>query len=273
MLAYAAGTYLMIVLTGAMLLVRELQLAGQDPSFAEALCWQALVHGLWLPVAGLVWLIFRRLGANRKSFARYIALGCVAIPLHAVPTTFIDISYSMPAALDLPAQALSRVQLDLLTYSAFALLAVAAEFQRRAATGAEEASALALALETARRSLVPRSEELGRLMVSTGSRRVLVALDQVEWFGSAGNYVVVNWQEQEGLMRRTLQSLETELNPRIFARSHRGVIVNLAKVESAQAVADGSWRLIMASGGEVTVSRTYRDHILDRLNEPIARPS
>ena len=94
----------------------------------------------------------------------------------------------------------------------------------------------------------------------------------MEWFGSPGNYVVVNWQGREGLIRQTLQSLEQRLDPQIFARSHRSAIVNLAKVESAQSLSDGSWRLGMASGAELVASRTYRDRLLDRLRESDVRP-
>jgi DNA-binding LytR/AlgR family response regulator len=95
----------------------------------------------------------------------------------------------------------------------------------------------------------------------------------VEWFGSAANYVVVNWNGREGLIRQTLQSLEQELDPRLFARSHRTTIANLAKVEDAEPMADGSWRLKMESGTELVVGRTYRDAILQRLKSPAPRPA
>jgi DNA-binding LytR/AlgR family response regulator len=92
-----------------------------------------------------------------------------------------------------------------------------------------------------------------------------VAVDEVEWFGSAGNYVVVNWGGQDGLIRRTMQSLERELDPLVFARAHRGAIVNLRNVSTAETLSDGSWKLSLHSGAEVLVSRKYRDDILNRL--------
>jgi DNA-binding LytR/AlgR family response regulator len=90
-------------------------------------------------------------------------------------------------------------------------------------------------------------------------------VEEVEWFGSAGNYVVVNWENREGLVRRTLKSLERELDPLVFARAHRGTIVNLRKVCSAETLSDGSWKLSLQSGAETVVSRKYRDDILHRL--------
>ncbi len=107
-------------------------------------------------------------------------------------------------------------------------------------------------------------------MVAVGSRQLVVPLEDVEWFGAAANYVVVNWASHEGLIRQTLQALEKQLDPRTFARAHRGTIVNLTKVGGAESLSDGSWRLIMASGAEIVVSRTYRDAILERLGKAAA---
>jgi DNA-binding LytR/AlgR family response regulator len=102
-------------------------------------------------------------------------------------------------------------------------------------------------------------------MVMAGSRRMPVAIAEVEWFGAADNYVVVHWSGREGLLRATLQSLEARLDPRVFARAHRSALVNLAHVREAQPLSDGSWRLTLASGGEVVTSRTYREDVLRRL--------
>lgn len=268
MAALGACAYAVTVLAAAFLLFRQQQLAGENPAFGRMLAWQAVVYALWLPFAAAVWRLFRRSGATLRAVRRFALLGLAAVPAHAVVATFIDISFSRPGSADLVGMVVGRAQIDILVYAAFAILGVAAVFQRQAADEAEAAASLARALNAARASLDEmRGKDTAdpRLMVATGSRRALVALDEVEWFGSAGNYVVVNWQGREGLVRQTLQSLEAGLDRNLFARSHRGTIVNLAKVEAAQSLSDGSWRLTMASGAELVVSRTYRDLILGRL--------
>jgi DNA-binding LytR/AlgR family response regulator len=144
---------------------------------------------------------------------------------------------------------------------------MAAALRRRADEEALAAAEIAHALAAARSALEVEAPdtERPRLMVSTGTKRTLVAVEEVEWFGSAGNYVVVNWGGHEGLLRRTLQSLEHELDSQVFARAHRGSIVNLRKVSAAEALSDGSWKLSLQSGAELVVSRKYRDDILHRL--------
>jgi DNA-binding LytR/AlgR family response regulator len=140
--------------------------------------------------------------------------------------------------------------------------------RKRALTAETLGRQLTAALDEARASANKReadSEETQMLMVSVGRRRVPVGVNDVEWFSSAGNYVVVNWSKQEGLIRETLQSLEQRLPGRIFARVHRTTIVNLSKVTETASLADGSWRLCLQSGMEVVASRSYRDQVLERL--------
>ncbi|HEX8641313.1 MAG TPA: LytTR family DNA-binding domain-containing protein [Allosphingosinicella sp.] len=275
MAAFGAYAYVIAVAAAAFLLFRQQQLAGQDPSFGRMVAWQALVYALWLPFAALIWLWFRRAPVASAAVRHFVLLGIVAVPTHAIAATFVDIRFSEPGGADLVAMAAARAQLNVLIYSAFAALAVAALFQRKAAEEAEAAAEIARTLDAAGETLAAmqsQRQDHDRLMVATGSSQTMVPLEAVEWFGSAGNYVVVNWQGREGLLRQTLQSLEQRLDPRLFARSHRGTIVNLAKVEGAQSLSDGSWRLTMSTGAELVVSRTYRDLILERLGRSASRP-
>jgi DNA-binding LytR/AlgR family response regulator len=260
MLAFAAGSYLITVLTAGLILFRWERAESQVVVFA----WQALVYVVWLPVAAIVWTIFKRHGLGDRAVRNFILIGVIAVPAHAVLMTFVDIKFGSQ---DLIALVLARFQADTLTYAAFGVVAMAAALRRRADEEALAAAEITQALTAARSALEAQSPDAAspRLLVSTGTKRILVGNEEVEWFGSAGNYVVVNWAGREGLLRRTLQSLQHELDPLVFARAHRGTIVNLRKVSAAEALSDGSWKLSLQSGGEVVVSRKYRDDILHRL--------
>lgn len=273
--ASATLVFLVTIVTSAFLLFRQQQLAEQDPQFGRTLLWQAASYSPWIPFAWLLWRLFGKARLSRATVGRYLLLGLVAVPTHAFAATVVDIGFSRPGGADLVALAAQRAQLDILIYSAFGLLAIAADFQRTARDEAEISVALKQALEAARRgrpetSAVSAAE---RLMVSVGQKRVPVEIGKVEWFGSAGNYVVVNWDGREGLIRQTLQSLEHRLDPHVFARSHRTIIVNLSRVASAQPLSDGSWRLITTSGTELVASGTYRDEIKARLERAPVRPA
>jgi DNA-binding LytR/AlgR family response regulator len=164
----------------------------------------------------------------------------------------------------------------ILLYTAVAAVGVAAAHHRQAARAQVRADALEAALATARQALARATAGTRpptRLMVATGPRRVPVALAEVEWFEAAGNYVVVHWDEREGLVRETLQGLEARLDPAVFARGHRSTLVNLARVRETRSLSDGSWRLTLASGAELVVSRTYRDALLSRLGRAAQEPN
>lgn len=270
-MAFAASAYVVTVVTGAVVLFRQQQLAEQLPSFTTVLAWQSIVHGLWLPVAALVWMFFRRDAVTGRAIVKFALLGLIAIPTHALFATMIDIAFSKPGGADLVGLAVARLQLNTLTYASFGLVAGAAALRRIATDRASALREITAALEQAQKR-TGNSAASATLPVTIGPKRSAVPLHEVEWFGSASNYVVVNWAGREALMRRTLQSLEQELDPMLFARSHRSTIVNLGKVAAAEPLSDGSWRLSMNSGAEVVVSRTYRDDILQRLRETDVRP-
>lgn len=141
-------------------------------------------------------------------------------------------------------------------------MGLAAAYWRSAREARDRIAVLTAALSQAR-TLEPDQNQ--RILVSTGRTRASIPVGDIEWFASAGNYVVVNWDGKEGLISDTLQALEARLDPRLFTRSHRSSLINLARVGQVQPLSDGAWRLTMASGAELVVSRTYRDAVLEKL--------
>lgn len=237
-----------------------------------SLVWQGSIYGLWLPVAGVVALILRRFGAGGRAFGATTAAMLVLVPLAALSTTWIDLSYRGADMAGWAERALWRLPVAILLYTAIVAVGFAAAHRQRAVEARRRAEVLerdlAAALEAARAAA--RTETPQRLMVMAGSRKVPVDLADVEWFAAAGNYVVVHWStvegaEREGLLRETMRALEARLDPAVFARSHRSTLVNLARVAQAQSLSDGSWKLTLTSGAELVVSRTYRDDLLSRL--------
>jgi hypothetical protein len=273
-LAFGGYAYSVTVAVSALFLVRGREAKGLPADYAEALVWQGTAYALWAPVAGFCWIVFRRLGVRPAGVMAFLLLGWLVVPLHALARAAVDASFSPYATLaDLPQLLEERLPVGILIYSALGAVGAALELRRRADEQARRAEALEQALELARQRLSARAEERAaegaptpeRLMVSMGSKRAPVDPGEVEWFGSAGNYVVVNWNGREGLIRDTLQALEQRLDPAVFARSHRSTIINLARVRETASLSDGSWRVVMQSGAELVASRTYRDEILRRL--------
>lgn len=265
--AFTAYSWLATTVSAAWFARRFATERGIPLDVPTSLAWQGAVYAAWLPAAGLVWWALRRFGVGLRGLIASFAAGAVAVPLEALASTLIDRLFIGGG--DLAGRALGRVPVCILLYTAVVAVGLAAVHHRRAAEARARNALLETALAEARAVAAPSetAPEAApeRLMVMAGSRRVPVEVSEVEWFGAADNYVVVHWSGREGLLRATLQSLETRLDPRLFARAHRSALVNLAHVREAQPLSDGSWRLVLASGAEVVTSRTYREKVLRRL--------
>lgn len=265
--AFAVYSYVASTICAAWF-IRHGAAADAPVSLGRSLLWQGLVYGLWIPPAILVWLILKRFGPGARAI---LVLGAATAPvtiLNAFGAAGIGLVFGATSwtYADWAGRALGHGPVALLLFTAVAMVGLAAAHWQRAVEARDEAERLQGALETARLALVDHGgDRPGRLLVSAGSRRVSVEIRDVEWFASAGNYVVVHWAGREGLMRDTLAALEQRLDPAVFARSHRSSLVNLARVAEARPLSDGSWRLTLASGADLVVSRTHRDAILTRL--------
>ena len=86
-----------------------------------------------------------------------------------------------------------------------------------------------------------------------------VEVDTIERIEAAGDYMVIYTADNSRILRETMKDLERRLDPRIFQRVHRSWIVNLNLVRQVRPHTNGECFLVLESGAEVKVSRSYRD--------------
>jgi two-component system LytT family response regulator len=102
---------------------------------------------------------------------------------------------------------------------------------------------------------------LVQLSVKTGSRTDLVAVDDIQYFQAEGAYVQVVTNAKTYLVTEPIYELESALDPEMFSRVHRSVIVNTKYIKSIQSLLNGDHILILQNGKEIRASRTYREKI------------
>jgi two-component system LytT family response regulator len=86
-----------------------------------------------------------------------------------------------------------------------------------------------------------------------------VDVDSIEHIEAAGDYMIIATGDNSFVLRETMKDLERRLDPRVFQRVHRSTIVNLDQVRQVKPHTNGECFLVLDSGAEVKVSRSYRD--------------
>ena len=71
--------------------------------------------------------------------------------------------------------------------------------------------------------------------------------------------MIISTGDNSLVLRETMKDLERRLDPRTFQRVHRSTIVNLDQVRQVKPHTNGECFLILESGAQVKVSRSYRD--------------
>lgn len=86
-----------------------------------------------------------------------------------------------------------------------------------------------------------------------------VDVETIEHIEAAGDYMCIYTGDNSLILRETMKDLERRLDPRAFQRVHRSTIVNLDLVRQVKPHTNGECFLVLESGAEVKVSRSYRD--------------
>lgn len=86
-----------------------------------------------------------------------------------------------------------------------------------------------------------------------------VDVESIERIDAAGDYMCIYTGDNTLILRETMKDLEKRLDPRKFQRVHRSTIVNLEQVRQVKPHTNGECFLVLGSGAQVKVSRSYRD--------------
>ncbi|MTI39226.1 LytR/AlgR family response regulator transcription factor [Fulvivirga lutimaris] len=100
-----------------------------------------------------------------------------------------------------------------------------------------------------------RMTENHQVFVKDGDKCWFVQLSEVRLFEVDGNYTKLYFEENKPMIPRTLNYLETRLDPQTFFRANRQQIINLKWVERIEPWFSGSIKIYMKGGHDVDVSR------------------
>jgi len=102
---------------------------------------------------------------------------------------------------------------------------------------------------------------LKRLAVRTAGKIILVDVADIEWIEAAENYVQLHTPRGSHLLHVTMTTVEKSLDPAVFLRIHRSVIVNVTRIRELQPVMHGEYAITLASGARLQSGRSYSERL------------
>lgn len=102
---------------------------------------------------------------------------------------------------------------------------------------------------------------LKRLAVRSAGRTIFVDVDEIDWMEAAENYVQLHAGRAEHLLHVTMNTLEKSLDPVVFLRIHRSVIVNVGRIKELQPVMHGEYVVTLTNGVRLQSGRMYNEKL------------
>ncbi len=104
-----------------------------------------------------------------------------------------------------------------------------------------------------------------RLMVKTAGRISFVRAEDIDWVEADRDYVRIHNSGKKHLLRQKISHLEQQLPQGRFLRIHRSTIVNIDRIKELQPLSFGEYSVILLDGTRLTMSRSFRDRVFERL--------
>jgi two-component system LytT family response regulator len=128
------------------------------------------------------------------------------------------------------------------------------------------------ALERAQERIAHRREaptKMDRLTIKNAGAVIFLPTADIDWIEAADYYASLHVGSKTHLVRRSMNDLESDLDPAQFCRIHRSTIVNLERVRQLRFDSDAEYELVLADGTKLRLSRRYRKDLQGRLGRSV----
>jgi two-component system, LytTR family, response regulator len=102
---------------------------------------------------------------------------------------------------------------------------------------------------------------LKRFAVRSAGKTLFVDIDDVDWIEAAENYVQLHAGKAGHLVHVAMNTLEKSLDPEVFVRIHRSVIVNIKRIKELQAALHGEYVVTLENGVRLQSGRVYNEKL------------
>jgi two-component system, LytTR family, response regulator len=130
----------------------------------------------------------------------------------------------------------------------------------------------ARALDRAKERIAHRREapaRMDRFAIKAAGAVIFLPAADIDWIEAADYYASLHVGSKTHLVRRSMNELESDLDPAQFCRIHRSTIVNLERVRQLRFDSDAEYELVLADGTKLRLSRRYRKDLQGRLGQSV----
>lgn len=105
-----------------------------------------------------------------------------------------------------------------------------------------------------------------RIVFKSRGRILFLPVEEIRWIAAEENYVRICTGGESHLLRDTMARIEMRLDPAVFLRVHRSSIINLRYVKEVKNDPEGEALVVLTSGEQIAMSRSYRSRIYKLLH-------
>ena len=110
--------------------------------------------------------------------------------------------------------------------------------------------------------------QLKRLAVRTAGKTLFVDIDDVDWIEAAENYVKLHVGRGSHLVHVALSTLEKSLDPEVFLRIHRSILVNVGRIKELEPALHGEYVVTLENDVRLRSGRTYHEKLKALADNP-----
>lgn len=126
-----------------------------------------------------------------------------------------------------------------------------------------------LQIGTLLESIRTQQQYLDRVIIRADGRITFLNTREIDWLEADDKYVHLHTGKGKRMVRQTLSSMESQLDPKKFLRVHRSTMVNVDRIKELQPLFNGEHSLILEDGTRLTLSRKYKDKLFKLLGRPL----
>jgi len=110
-------------------------------------------------------------------------------------------------------------------------------------------------------AIASSSRYVTRLAIRSGSKTSFINVEEIDWIQAAENYVELHAGRARHLLQVAIRTLQASLDPELFVRIHRSVIVNIGRIQELQPASHGEYVIVLRGGVRLQSGRSYHEKV------------